>query len=102
MAKQRMAGGRRAHASTMSLQQSRSEHLLHPFHACACRRKAPPEMLLSSTTAANRRKSVRSKCTAQVLNELPFCLWCRQRQGYENPSLRLFEPIDNFVCMSNP
>src|SRR6202021_2533833 len=37
--KQRLTGGRWAHASTMSLQQSRSEHLLHPFHACACRRE---------------------------------------------------------------
>src|ERR1700721_3858132 len=65
-------------------------------------REAPTVMLPSSTTAANRRKSVRSKCTAQVLNELPFCLWCRRRQRYENPSLRLFEPTDNSVRMSNP
>ena len=65
-------------------------------------REAPAEMLPSSTTAANRRKSVRSKCTAQVLDELPFCLWCRRRQGYENPSLRLLEATDNSVGMSNP
>src|SRR6204780_1406053 len=31
-----------------------------------------------------------------------FCLWCRQRQGYENPSLRLLAATDNFVGMSNP
>src|SRR3984885_12996964 len=65
-------------------------------------REAPAEMLPSSTTAANRRKSVRSKCTAQVLDELPFCLCCRQRQGYENPSLRLLKTTDNSVPMSNP
>jgi len=65
-------------------------------------REAPAEMLPSSTTAANRRKSVRSKCTAQVLDELPFCLWCRHRQRYENPSLRLLEATDNSVGMSNP
>jgi uncharacterized membrane protein YfcA len=65
-------------------------------------REAPTVMLPSSTTAANRRKSVRSKCTPQVLDELPFCLWCRQRQGYENPSLRLLEATDNYVGMSNP
>jgi uncharacterized membrane protein YfcA len=65
-------------------------------------REAPTVMLPSSTTAANRRKSVRSKCTAQVLDELPFCLWYRLSQGYENPTLRLFEPIDNSVGMSNP
>ena len=59
-------------------------------------------MLPSSTTAANRRKSVRSKCTAQVLDELPFCLWRRQRQGYEKPSLRLLEATHNSVGMSNP
>src|SRR6202045_2656414 len=39
VAKHRRTGGRRTHAATMSLQQSRSEHLLHPFHACACRRE---------------------------------------------------------------
>src|ERR1700691_2226582 len=65
-------------------------------------RRAPAEMLPSSTTAANRRKSVRSKCTAQVLDELPFCLCRRQRQGYENASLRLLEATDNYVGMSNP
>src|SRR5580700_11906796 len=65
-------------------------------------REAPTVMLPSSTMAANRRKSVRSKCTAQVLDALPFCLWRRQRQGYENPSLHLFEPTDNSVGMSNP
>jgi uncharacterized protein len=37
-----------------------------------------------------------------VLDELPFCLWCRQRQGYENPSLRLLAATDNSVDMSNP
>jgi hypothetical protein len=65
-------------------------------------RKAPAEMLPSSTTAANRRKSAKSKCTAQVLDELPFCLCCRQRQGYQNASLRLFGPINNYVRVSNP
>ena len=65
-------------------------------------REAPAEMLPPSTTAANRRKSVRSKCTAQVLDKFAFCLWCRQRQGYENPSLRLLEATDNYVGMSNP
>jgi uncharacterized protein len=65
-------------------------------------REAPAEMLPSSTTAAKRRKSVRSKCTAQVLDELPFCLWRRQRQGYENPSLRPLEATDNYLGMSNP
>jgi malonate decarboxylase alpha subunit len=65
-------------------------------------REAPAEMLPSSTTAANRCKSVRSKCTAQVLDKFAFCPWCRQRQGYENPSLRLFGPTDNSVRMSNP
>lgn len=65
-------------------------------------REAPAEILPSSTTAAKRRKSVRSKCTAQVPGELPFCLWCSQRQGYENPSLRPLEATDNYVGMSNP
>jgi malonate decarboxylase alpha subunit len=65
-------------------------------------REAPAEMLPPSTTAANRRKSVRLKCTAQVLDKFAFCLWCRQRQAYENPSLRLFGPTDNSVRMSNP
>jgi uncharacterized protein len=45
---------------------------------------------------------VRSKCTAQVLDELAFCLWFRQRQGYENSSLRLLEATYNSVSMSNP
>jgi uncharacterized protein len=58
-------------------------------------------MLPSSTMAANSRKSVRSKCTAQVLDALPFCLWCRQRQGYENPALRLLAATDNSTGMSN-
>jgi hypothetical protein len=35
-------------------------------------------------------------------DELPFCLWRRQRQRYENPSLRLFEPTNNSVGMSIP
>src|SRR5580704_11660503 len=65
-------------------------------------REAPTVMLPSSTTAANRRKSVRSKCTAQILDELPFCLCCRRSQGHENRSLRLLEATDNSVGMSNP
>jgi hypothetical protein len=65
-------------------------------------REAPTVMLTSATTAANRRKSVRPKCAVQVLDQLPFCLWYRRRQGYENPLLRLFEPTDNSVRMSNP
>src|ERR1700722_16414635 len=65
-------------------------------------REAPAEMLLPSTTAANSRKSVRSKCMAQTLGGLPFCLCCRRRHGYEDFSLRLLEPTNNSVGMSNP
>src|SRR5258708_8655888 len=45
---------------------------------------------------------VRSKCTAQAVGGFPFCLCCRRRQCYENPSWRLLEATDNSVGMSNP
>src|SRR3984957_2803976 len=65
-------------------------------------REAPAEMLPSSITAANSRKSVRSKCMAQALGGLPFCLCRRRRQSYEDPSLRLLATAANSVGMSNP
>src|ERR1700723_1854480 len=106
--KQRVTGGRWAHASTISLQQSRSEHLLHPFHARARRRKRDACARSANGNAAllhyggEQAQVGKIKMRGAVLDELPFCLWCRQRQGYENPSLRLLEATDNYVGMSNP
>jgi hypothetical protein len=57
-------------------------------------REAPAEMLPSSTGQI--------KMHGASLGGLPFCLCCRRRRGYENPSLRLLEATDNHVGMSNP
>src|ERR1700722_18600222 len=102
-----MTGGRWVHAPTMSLQQRRSKHLLHPLHACTCRGERNSCARGASGNAALLDYGGEQAQVGQIEMHgttsfgLPFLPMLRPKAGLRNYSFCFLETGHKYSRMPN-